>query len=194
MEDTIGEECSQERTTATIAVARFLQDYVDVPQFVEYCRACPKYGKIWSCAPYSFDVTDIWRKYETLELIGVKVRPSATLRDGTYTREQLREIYEALTFKEKRKLSSELLARETETPGSLFLSEGSCDICPEGCARTASQPCRHPDLMRYSVESLGANVQKAARDLLHIEIVWPQNGKLPDYFMLVAGLLIPRKA
>ncbi len=193
MEDMRNKECC-ERTAARIAVAHFLENYVDVPKFLEYCKACPKYEKIWSCPPYSADVMDFWHKYEALELIGVKVRPDESLRAGTYTAERLREIYETLVFEEKRKLSVELVAREREIPGSFFLSAGSCDICPEGCTRTACQPCRHPDLMRYSVESLGGNVQKAARDLLHIEIMWPQNGKLPAYFMLIAGLLLPGKS
>jgi len=193
MRDVKSKECC-ERTTAKIAVAQFLENYVDVMQFLEYCKACPNYDKIWSCPPYSFDVMDFWHKYEALELIGVKVRPDESFRAGTYTREQLREIYETLVFEEKRKLSAELLAREQEIPGSLFLSAGSCDICPEGCTRTGRQPCRHLDLMRYSVESLGGNVQKAVRELLHIEIMWPQNGKLPAYFMLVAGLLLPGKS
>jgi len=193
MGDMPREEYSSERSTATMTVARFLQGYVDVPQFVEYCKACPNYAGIWSCPPYSLDVMDVWRKYETVELIAIKVRPSATLRDRTYAGDQLREIYESLVSEEKHRLTAELLAREGETPNSLFLSGGSCDICPEGCARASNQPCKHPDLMRYSVESLGGNVQKAAQDLLHIEITWPQNGRLPAYFVLVMGFLTSLK-
>jgi len=108
MRDVKSKECC-ERTTAKIAVAEFLENYVDVMQFLEYCKACPNYDRIWSCPPYSFDMMDFWHKYEALELIGVKVRPDESFRAGTYTREQLREIYETLVFEEKRKLPRNFL-------------------------------------------------------------------------------------
>ncbi len=121
---------------------------------------------------------EIWNKYETLELVGVKVKPSAELRAGTYTNDELEALYEAIISEEKGRVTEELLARERCIPGSLLLSAGSCHICSEGCTRAGNQSCRHPDLMRYSVESLGGNVQKAAHDLLNTDIMWPQNGKM----------------
>ena len=46
-----------------------------------------------------------------------------------------------------------------------------------------------PELIRYSVESLGGDVVKLLRDAFHVDILWAQNGRLPEYFMLVGGLL-----
>ena len=46
--------------------------------------------------------------------------------------------------------------------------------------------------MRYSIESLGGNVGKTASKLLGVELMWMEEKKLPAYFVLVNGLLLPR--
>ena len=43
--------------------------------------------------------------------------------------------------------------------------------------------------MRYSIESLGGNVGLTISKLLKLELEWIEEGKLPNYFILVSGLL-----
>ena len=62
------------RYQAEISVKEYLERYVDVETFLESCRACPNYGKLWSCPPYEFDPLDYWRQYNTLYLIAEKLR------------------------------------------------------------------------------------------------------------------------
>ena len=38
-----------QRYQAEIPVKEYLERYVDVETFLESCRACPNYGKLWSC-------------------------------------------------------------------------------------------------------------------------------------------------
>ena len=45
--------------------------------------------------------------------------------------------------------------------------------------------------MRYSVEALGGNVGLTVQKLLGIQLEWMEEGKLPSYFVLVGGLLMP---
>ena len=42
---------------ASVPVSEYLDKYVDVPAFLEACKACPNYGRIWSCPPYDFQVS-----------------------------------------------------------------------------------------------------------------------------------------
>jgi predicted metal-binding protein len=90
----------------------------------------------------------------------------------------------------KNKITEELFAMEEEYPGSISLSAGSCSVCgPENCTRTDGKPCRYPEKMRYSIESIGGNVGKTVSKLLGIELEWIEEGKIPSYFVLVGGLL-----
>ena len=48
--------------------------------------------------------------------------------------------------------------------------------------------------MRYSIEALGGDVSKTAADLLDLELKWGKNGELPEYFVLVGGMIYSDKA
>ena len=43
--------------------------------------------------------------------------------------------------------------------------------------------------MRYSIEALGGNVTKAVQLYYDDTILWTENGHLPEYFILLGGLL-----
>lgn len=73
-------------------------------------------------------------------------------------------------------LMDELIALEESTPGSLCLSAGNCGL-------------KEGDRLRYSIESLGGNVDRLCRDLLGISLEWGKDGAAPERIMLVAGLL-----
>ena len=62
------------------------------------------------------------------------------------------------------------------------------------CTRVNEEPCRHPEKMRYSIEALGGDVSKTAADLLDLELKWGKNGELPEYFVLVGGMIYSDKA
>ena len=80
-------------------------------------------------------------------------------------------------------------ALEKEYPGSISLSAGSCSLCKDGCTRAVREPCRYPEMMRYSIESLGGDVGRTVSKLMGYELEWIEEGKLPSYFVLVGGLL-----
>ena len=40
-----------ERYEASVSVEEYLEGYVDVETFLEFCKKCPHYGKSWSCPP-----------------------------------------------------------------------------------------------------------------------------------------------
>lgn len=181
-----------ERFENTVSVEEYMEKCVNVPEFLEYCKQCNNYGTVWSCPPFHFQPEDYWKKYRKFHIVGMKIYLPEKLLVGTYTKEERAEIFEKILYPKKEELNEELFAMEKEYPGSVSVSGGSCRQCGEGnCARKEDAPCRFPEKMRYSVEALGGNVGLTVTKYLYQELQWIEEGKLPEYFMLVGGLLIP---
>ena len=65
---------------------------------------------------------------------------------------------------------------------------GSCLYCPEGtCTRPEAKPCRHPELVRPSLEACGFDIARTTSELFGIELKWGTDGSLPEYLTLVCG-------
>ena len=174
--------------TAEISCAEFIEGFVDVPRFLACCAECRNYGRTWACPPYDFDPMDIWHGYSSVLLYAKKVMVPEGETETEHDPHELYEAYERLLKPVKRELMDELYALEAKNPGSLALSAGGCDYCTE-CTRGAGLPCRQPERMRYSVESIGGDVLKCIRELMHEEVLWAENGHLPKHYILLGGLL-----
>lgn len=180
-----------ERYENEVAVSDYVDACVDVQEFLPYCRKCPNYGRTWSCPEYDFDPYDYWKKYQTFKIIGVKIFLPEEYAGKDCSDEERKKILNEILWKEKRKLSEELYGMEAQHLGSISLSAGNCQVCPEGqCTRAEGKPCRNPEKMRYSVESLGGNVGLTVTKYLHQRLEWIEEGKMPYYFILVCGLLL----
>lgn len=176
---------------ASVPVSEYLEKYVDIPTFLNACKACPNYGKIWSCPPYDFDVEKYWNQYETLQLLAVRIEFDKESTSKAYASDELNRILNETLFAQKQSLSEMLFEEEKKISGSISLSAGNCTLCKNGCAKAFGSPCLHPDKMRYSLESLGGNVGLTIEKLMHLSLEWMEEGKLPSHFVLVSGLLIP---
>lgn len=193
------EKCRIERFQKEIGVSDYLEGYVAVEEFLEYCKACPNYGVIWSCPPFDFDAEDFWCRFSRLLVIARKIH----LPGGISQAEGFRILEEV-----KADMSRELFEMEAANPGSVSLSAGSCSICrnafgcetesenetgtgnaaPHGCTRSNGQPCRYPDTMRYSIEALGGNVGLTVQKLLGIQLEWMEEGKVENAKTVVSDL------
>lgn len=178
-----------ESFTTSITVKDYMAHYVDIPTFLEYCKACPNYGRLWSCPPYDFDVTAYWRKFQTLDLLAVKINFDSAYAGHSFAPEELNHIMEQSMKIEKERLSEALLKMEKKYTHAVSLSAGACTRCQGTCTRPGQQPCRYPEQLRYSIESLGGNVGLTLSRCMGIELEWIEEGKLPSYFVLVSGLL-----
>lgn len=177
------------RLTARIGMEEFMAGgFIDPDRFLAFCRECPNYGRLWSCAPYDFDIKRYWQGFSVFTVIGIQIIPDPEIRSIIYNPEDAGTILALMRREEKKQLSEELFDMQDSHPGSVLLTAGSCDLCST-CTRPSGAPCVHPDRMRYSIESLGGNVEKTARELLGTELLWTRDGVLPAYTMLVGGLL-----
>ena len=55
-----------ENYESEISVKEYVERFVDVETFLEACKRCPNYNKVWSCPGYDFDVLEYWNKYKIL--------------------------------------------------------------------------------------------------------------------------------
>jgi predicted metal-binding protein len=73
----------------------------------------------------------------------------------------------------------------------LILWDGHCLLCEKrgfnNCSLEESLPCRFPDEIRYSMESVGIHVTRTVKDL-NLSIEWP-----PENFCYRFGLVCLKK-
>ena len=129
---------------------------------------------------------EIWRSYDTLHIEGVVIELPEEETCIERTPEEIRIIEQNILRIEKSLLSDKLYSMEDGN--SLSLSAGCCTICT-GCTRPSGKECRHADRMRYSLESLGANVGLTCSKLLGINLEWVTENHLPHRICLISGLL-----
>ena len=176
--------------TAEVSVEEYVRDCINVAEFLECCKVCPNYQTVWSCPPYDFQPEDYWKQYRHFFIYGRKIMFSKEMTQKKYTQEDLQELTDTVLKFEKQDIARELFAMEQQYEGSVSLSASYCQTCNRShCTRPEGKPCRHPDQMRYSIESLGGNVGLTITKYLHQELLWMTEGKLPEYFILVSGLL-----
>lgn len=179
-----------EKLQLEIPIAVFLRECVDLPRFDACCRVCPNYRSNWSCPPLPVPPMELWQRYDTLLLQCRRIDVPAHLREQVFAPEELGQIAMDLLREQKRELLLELLTLEQEHPGSMALAAGSCDLCPAGtCTRSQNLPCRHPQQLRYSLETLGGDMGKALELYFDRKMLWAENGHLPEYYILLGGLL-----
>ena len=176
-----------------LPVKKVLSDYVNAPKFLAACEHCPNYGRIGSCPPYDFSVIDYWRNYDSFEVLCVQAFVPDELRARVYSQEELKAAVESVIAEARGALDSRLAAEEAAQPGSRMLSAGKCVRCAD-CACAHGQPCRFPESIRYSIESLGGDVVALVQDRFKLSLLWAEGGQLPEYFVLVGGLLKKQEA
>ncbi len=153
----------------------------------EMCKGCPRFGCVWSCPPYNFDVKLITSLYETANLLVLKVNPiSDEDRVNALSAEKINHTLKGF----RTLLDPILISIEKRIPDSRVLFAGSCFLCGENpCTRLKGMPCKNPQTMRYSLESLGLNVKLITEVLFNIKLDWATPDAPCRYLCLVYALL-----
>ena len=168
--------------SATISVEEYVACYRDASRIAEYCKSCDNYGQSWSCPPFDCDIESRLRSYCNVLLVAMKASP---LVEGMSWHDFEQSLMtERLDFEKRlRQLEDEYMA--------LACYPGSCLYCPdEQCARCCGAPCRHPRLMRPSLEAYGFDVAKSVSDILNFPLRWSSSSLIAttDYLTYVAAL------
>ena len=177
------------KLTADVDVEEFIENYVDIERFMGLCEECENYGKNWNCPPFDFDVMEVWNSFNKLKIIAFKLDFSDEELNMEYSDKELEFILKRLE-RMKVKLMNEIYALENENSYGLFL--GNCNLCMK-CTREFGMPCKMPFKMRYSIESLGGNVDQLIEDIFGFKILYAKDNRLPEYLIFVGGLLFDKK-
>lgn len=166
--------------TAELPVADYIARYRDAERFIGYCRECPNFGHSWGCPPFEYDVEQLLSRYRTALLVATKITPAESGRPLSDAAGLIRP--------ERMRLERRLLDMEERFGGRAFAYVGSCLYCPEeSCTRPDGKPCRHPELVRPSLEAYGFDIGRTAAELFGIELKWGAEDCLPEYLTLVCG-------
>ncbi len=161
-------------TESTLTLDDFFEKFFDESSSVELCKTCTNFGRLWSCPP--FEKAHKYReKFQKVTVVARRVKV-----DGDFL----------ATYREHRKsFDALLLEKESQTTESLAFYAGSCFDCKlKECTRKLGQPCPFAD-MRTSLEAIGFDVVKIARELFEMKIEWiNDDNKSPQYLTLVGAL------
>ncbi|WP_294726398.1 DUF2284 domain-containing protein [uncultured Fusobacterium sp.] len=163
-------------------------NFWNIEKFEGFCKQCRNYGKLWSCPPYDFSIEEYVDRYKYIYIVGVKIVFDEDTLSSINTKEKISNYTTETLHFMKNKIMNEMLKLEKLYPNSTSLSAGGCNLC-ENCSKLKNVQCIHPDLMRYSLESLGFDVGGVSSKLLNFELKWATETRLPDYFSLIAGIM-----
>lgn len=173
-------------------VEYLMDEYFDRDKTLGFCKACPNFSKYWSCPTYAFDEAIFLKQFKYMHIIG---------RQFEVSREDLRNIRDPQAVKDyctdklqaiKVMTWKTLLEIENEVDGVIGLIPGNCPICETqglACARKTNEPCRHPGMMRFSLESLGFNVADLLKYEVGMTIKWGDTYRLPEVLTSVSAIL-----
>lgn len=174
----------------TIGADEFIRRYRDVERIRQFCLQCPGYGKAWNCPPFDFDPRILSDGFKTVNFIGTIIEFDEETRAACTTPEMAASVGRQAMNEVWMELLPQMHQMERENPGSRCFTF-RCVLCPEGCTRPEGKPCRHPEQMRYSLESVGFDITTAASDLLGISLDWSTDGSLSKTITMLTALMCP---
>lgn len=166
--------------TRHISVDLLMKRYRNAERFIACCRQCSNYARQWSCPPFNFDPANLLAKFHNAEII-------ATLITLPRTDIPLSEA-ESILQPQRQRLEQMLLDKERNLGGRSFATIGQCHLChPAQCTRPDGLPCRHPDLVRPSLEAFGFDITAILADLFNHTLSWGSQGHCPSPLTLVTA-------
>lgn len=151
--------------------------------FSEMCKKCRNYNKKYSCPPKSPDFNLICSK-EGLFIVLFKISLSQ-ISSTEYNKVQIASSI----LKSRIDRLMRLLEEKLKTK---YLTSGSCRLC-KPCCLEKNLPCKHPEKMRFSLESTGIDCNFISEKLFKFPLLWFKNKKAPEYACALAGLISDKK-
>ncbi len=156
--------------------------YVDRIRFSSLCETgCPNYSKKWACPPFSPSFEQYAGKWKYLYVLHFR----ADLSQFSYIKNNYLKIKAANSILKSR---ADKFLRTMAGKYGNYISTGSCRLC-KPCKCKIGQPCAHPELMSYSFEALGVDVDALVKACFNHPLLWYKRGNLPEYTSVVCGIL-----
>lgn len=145
---------------------------------------CKNFKCKYSCPPFSPSFDFIKLQYDNAYVILYKINTLSYPRIYNTIR-MINTVMKSLQRKKVDVISRFL---DQKNQKYLILENGSCRLC-KTCNVNYQQPCRHPSLARYSLESTGINVAKLVQDIFNFPLQWYSKEHFPDY-QIVTTMII----
>lgn len=166
----------------TLPLEQYVAEYRDVERIHGYCKACNRYRQNWGCPPFDYDIEARIAPYKWATIVVAKMSFKEEERPPL-------SVYFDVIKPVRLKLEQTLRSMEHEVEGLSFGFAGSCHYCPQGtCTRPLGLACRHPQLVRPSLEAYGFDLSKTAEQLFELPMLWSNDHRMPLYTLLVTGL------
>jgi len=168
---------------AKIVEANELLKYINNNHIENKCkRGCSNYENKWSCPPYSKSYDIVSSKYKNAIIIcfSTAMDKYLDINNGYLAMKAANSTLKSLIDKAAREI-------EKQVEGYALLS-GSCRLC-KSCQRKEQKDCKHPEMMRFSIESTYLNGDAIAKDELLHEILKYENKVLPKYTTFLSIIL-----
>lgn len=185
---TIGHGYTSEDLRTRLSMSDYMEKYLDFGRIRTFCHECRRYGNCWACPPYDSDEREYLNRFRTIEIIATVITPEEgrllTRTNAEETIAQERKRLDKVLLEEEARIDS------TNGYARAFFA-GTCLLCPlEQCTRRENRPCRHPGMLRPSLEAMGFDVSRTVTGLFGIELSWSSDGQPPEYLTLVSALAI----
>ncbi|MBQ1251678.1 MAG: hypothetical protein IIY02_02050 [Firmicutes bacterium] len=172
--------------TVMISAEEYCKNYRDPDTFIEYCKVCPRYNRLWSCPPLTCNADAVLAQYKYVYIVGVRTKVDEHMRQTIKDPVTIGEMTEFITKDCRRHVDSIMLGLEKSAPGSLGFHAGRCYRC-DYCARLMGKPCVYPNEMRNSLESYGFDVARTTEELLGFKLEWSAD-QLPEHIAFISAL------
>lgn len=154
--------------------------------FLKACQACPNYGTLWCCPPFSNSERPAGTH---LTVMLVTIELEHTLPSGVIDSNDVIAALTDIITDVRREPEARLLQAEKQVGGTAALFTGMCPHCAgQPCSRIEGKPCRHPDIMRPSLEALGYDLEAMSRELFDEPLQWFKDGVPPSRLNLLGGI------
>lgn len=165
----------------TIDARQYVDKYRDKARVESFCRQCDGYGRRWCCPPLAAALESRLLSYTKVTLMACVM----TLGENDEPVSRAMELMRPEILRVNRRL----IEQERLTGGLATGFAGNCAFCgDEPCTRSSGQPCRHPELVRPSLEAFGFDLVATARDLLEVDLLWSTDGRLPSRLTILTAL------
>ena len=160
-----------------------LKKHTNAIQIRGQCASgCSNYNRKWSCPPHSKTFDTICKEFDSALLICMYMDVS----EFDFIQHKYQKIRAANMV--LKSLSNKASRNLEEYLEGYALLNGSCNLC-NPCNGKLGLPCKKKDLMRYSLESTGINVETLLIECMNLKLQWYEKNCMPEYTSVVSCIL-----
>lgn len=125
---------------------------------------CQNYNNKWSCPPFSPKYSSISKRFSNIYILLFY----CSLEQFNYIKMPYMKIRVANSI--LRSKSNKIIKQLEKESDGRMLASGSCHLCKVCSCKDKEVKCKKPLQLRYSMEAVGLNIEKIARDFFNHEL------------------------